>query len=63
MTVDFESLATLLPITFAALFAIAFTVGLTQQWATGRKQQAPVKGRRNAAPRGARLHRSGRDRR
>jgi hypothetical protein len=38
MTVDYESLATLLPITFTALFTIAFATGLFQQWAASRKQ-------------------------
>ncbi|WIV60690.1 hypothetical protein [Amycolatopsis nalaikhensis] len=60
MTVDFESLATLLPIVFTALFAIAFAIGLTQQWATSRKQvratDAPSAPARGGQPDG-----SGRD--
>ncbi|MEA5367194.1 hypothetical protein VA596_47240 [Amycolatopsis sp., V23-08] len=44
MTVDYESLATLLPITFAALFAVAFLAGLFGQWASSRKQ-VPVDAR------------------
>jgi hypothetical protein len=47
MTVDYEWLATLLPITFTALFAIAFTIGLAQQWASSRKQ-ARITGNRDA---------------
>ncbi|MGW5743712.1 hypothetical protein [Amycolatopsis sp. NPDC003861] len=61
MTVNFETLTTLLPITFTALFAIALAGGLAQQWATGRKQQAAVKGRPNTTPRGVHLDNSGRD--
>ncbi|MFF1612230.1 hypothetical protein ACFVYA_30990 [Amycolatopsis sp. NPDC058278] len=60
MTVDFESLATLLPITFTALFAIAFAIGLIQQWAASRRR-ARVSGSRNAPPRHRRLDDSGRD--
>ncbi len=38
MTVDYASLATLLPITFTALFAIAFAAGLLGQWTSSRKK-------------------------
>ncbi|WP_146073821.1 hypothetical protein [Amycolatopsis sp. CA-126428] len=50
MTVDYESLATLLPITFTALFAIAFVIGLAQQWAASRKR-ARATASRNTSPR------------
>ncbi|WP_410595452.1 hypothetical protein [Amycolatopsis sp. lyj-23] len=58
MTVDYESLATLLPIVFTALFAIAFAIGLTQQWAAGRKR-ARATGSRNAPARRAQFDDSG----
>jgi hypothetical protein len=60
LTVDYESLATLLPITFTALFAIAFTIGLTQQWAASRKQ-ARVTGTPSAPARSRQPDGSGRD--
>jgi hypothetical protein len=60
MTVYFESLATLLPITLTALFAITFAIGLAQQWAASRRR-AHASGGRGAHPRRARLEESGRD--
>jgi hypothetical protein len=59
MTVDYESLATLLPITFAALFAIAFAIGLTQQWTASRKR-ARATASRNASPGRGQLNDMGR---
>ncbi|WP_410625658.1 hypothetical protein [Amycolatopsis sp. cmx-8-4] len=38
MTVDYASLATLLPIMVTALFAIAFAAGLFGQWTSSRKK-------------------------
>ena len=58
MTVDFESLATLLPITFTALFAVAFAIGLTQQWAASRRR-ARTSGCRSSHPSRGRLDESG----
>jgi hypothetical protein len=60
MTVDFESLATLLSIPFTVLFAITFAIGLTQQWTASRKQ-ARVTGSRNAPPHRGYLDDAGRD--
>jgi hypothetical protein len=60
MTVDYESLATLLPITFTALFVVAFTIGLTQQSAASRKQ-ARVTGTPSAPARRGQPDNSGRD--
>ncbi|WP_284740300.1 hypothetical protein [Amycolatopsis sp. RTGN1] len=37
MTVDVETLATLLPTTFAGLFTVAFACGQFCQWASSRK--------------------------
>ncbi|WP_370964856.1 hypothetical protein [Amycolatopsis sp. cg9] len=62
MTVNFELLATLLPIAFTALFAVAFTVDLAEQWAVSRRR-AHVAGGRQALSRGAQLDNSGRDHR
>ncbi|WP_410597225.1 hypothetical protein [Amycolatopsis sp. lyj-23] len=55
MTVDYESLATPLLITITALFAIAFTIGLAQQWAASRKR-ARATTSRNAPPRRGQLN-------
>ncbi|MGV9366511.1 hypothetical protein [Amycolatopsis sp. NPDC003731] len=60
MTVDFESLATLLPITFTSLFAITFAIGLAQQWAASRRR-AHASGGRGTHPRRRRLDESGRE--
>lgn len=62
MTVDFESLATMLPITFTILFALAFAIGLSQQWSATRKR-ARASDDRSPRSRGAQLDDSGRDRR
>ncbi|MFB9686109.1 hypothetical protein [Amycolatopsis plumensis] len=59
MTVDYQSLATLLPITFTALFAITFAIGLTQQWAASRKRARATAGR-NASLRRSQLDDLGR---
>ncbi|MBE8523047.1 hypothetical protein ILP97_37090 [Amycolatopsis sp. H6(2020)] len=59
MTVDYESLAMLLPITFTALFAMTFAIGLTQQWAASRKR-ARATASRNASPRRGQLNDMGR---
>jgi hypothetical protein len=62
MTVDFESLATTLPIACTVLFALAFAISLSQQWAASRKRARASDGR-NPRPRGAQLDDPARDRR
>jgi hypothetical protein len=62
MTVDFESLATTLPIAFAVLLALAFAIGLCQQWAASRKRARASDGR-SPRPRGTQVDDPGRDRR
>ncbi|MGW5742083.1 hypothetical protein [Amycolatopsis sp. NPDC003861] len=59
MTVDYGYLATLLPITFTALFAIAFAIGLAQQWVASRKR-ARATASRNTSPHHGQLNNIGR---
>jgi hypothetical protein len=60
MTVNVDALATLLPITFAGLFTVAFASGQFSQWATTRKSARAGKGHR---PRGEHPMEIGGDRR